>query len=93
MCEVLLEAPANGFTEAEVTGGKDVPGEVRRLVDEEVSPQSVATEDPEQLVRQLERNVDTADLLEAGAGDQILYAYGYRCSPDRLQVGRGECAS
>ena len=45
-------------------------------------------EDPDQLVRLIERMVDTSDLHEEGNGDQFVYAYGYRCAPDRLKVGR-----
>ena len=47
-----------------------------------------SSEDPDQLVRQLEQMVDTSDLYEEGMGDQFIYAYGYRCAPDRLKVGR-----
>ncbi len=32
MTEVLSEASTSGFTEADVTGGKEIPGEVRQLV-------------------------------------------------------------
>ncbi|HEX5078568.1 MAG TPA: GIY-YIG nuclease family protein, partial [Geminicoccaceae bacterium] len=31
--------------------------------------------------------VDTADVLEIGEGDEFVYAYGYRCAPDRLKIG------
>jgi hypothetical protein len=87
MCEVLLEARQHGFTEAEVTGGRDIPGEVQRMIDEGFSSQPIV-EDPDQLVRQLEQKVDTTDLHEEGSGDQSVYAYGYRCAPDRLKIGR-----
>jgi hypothetical protein len=35
MAEILSDAPKSGFTEIEVTRGKDVPSEVRRLVIEQ----------------------------------------------------------
>ena len=88
MLEVLNEAPANGFTEADVTGGKEPPSEVRRLLEEGIVPPTSPAEDPDVPVRQLEQMVDTSDLHEEGCGDQIVYAYGYRCAPDRLKIGQ-----
>ena len=88
MLEVIDEAPVNGFNVAEVTGDQDVPGEVQLLLNQEVSLPRSPPENPDQLVAQLEQMVDTSDLHEEGSGDQFVYAYGYRCAPDRLKVGR-----
>jgi hypothetical protein len=90
MSEVVLEAPQNGFTVAEVTGGKEIPSEIQRLIDNGISLPISPAEDPEQLVKQLERKVDTSDLQEEGNGEQFVYAYGYRCAPDRLKINRCE---
>ena len=90
MAEVLQQAPGSGFSEDDVTGGKDVPDEIRRLVAQgEMSDEPMA-EDPEQLVELLQEMVDTSDVREEGEGIQFLYAYGYRCAPDRLKVGRAD---
>src|SRR5471032_2511464 len=64
MAEVIREAPLNGFVEGEVTGGKEIPSEVQRLMAEGVPVPMSPPEDPDQLVRQLERMVDTSDLQE-----------------------------
>jgi hypothetical protein len=44
-------------------------------------------EDPDQLVPQREHRIDAADLVNEGPSNQTMYAYGYRCARDRLQVG------
>jgi len=36
----------------------------------------------------VEQMVDVSELQEEGSGEQAVYAYGYRCAPDRLKVGR-----
>jgi Meiotically up-regulated gene 113 len=88
MLEVLHEAPGNGFSETAVTGGRDVPLDVQRQITRGEFPPKSPPEDPDQLVRQLEQRIDASDLHEEGAGNQTVYAYGYRCAPDRLKVGR-----
>lgn len=88
MAGVLTDAPANGFGEEEVTQGEDVPDEVRRLV--EVQPAisgRIVEEDPDRLVDQLRDTVDTGATVEIGTGDETVYAYGYRCAPDRVKIG------
>ena len=35
-------------------------------------------------------SVDTSDVMRVGEGSKIVYAYGYRCAPDRLKVGLTE---
>ncbi|MDR3525594.1 MAG: GIY-YIG nuclease family protein [Acetobacteraceae bacterium] len=88
MMEVIQQAPANGFTEAEVTNSRDLPDEVRRLLTQGARVPEMSEEDPDQLVRQRDQMVDISDTHEEGNGDQCVYAYGYRCAPDRLKVGR-----
>ena len=34
--------------------------------------------------------VDTSDVLRLGDGPKVVYAYGYRCAPDRLKIGLTE---
>ena len=72
MAEVLAEAPANGFTEDEVTQGADVPDEARQLsTGVQARPQG-SEDDPDELVAELQTAVDTADVLEIGEGDKSL---------------------
>ena len=87
MAQVIAEAPANGFSEEEVTQGEDVPDEARSIAGKlPVTP--VAEEDPNELIAALQPTVDTSDVLELGQGEEFVYAYGYACAPDRLKIGR-----
>ena len=86
MAEVLAEAPANGFAEAEVTQGEDVPGEARDLIG--MLSGSPSADDPDELVAALSTTVDTSTARRVGDGNEFVYAYGYRCAPDRLKIGR-----
>ena len=88
MAEVLIDAPKNGFTEPEVTQGADVPDEVRRLVEHPVGTVEQGSDDADLLTKELKQRVDSTDCLELGGGSQSVYAYGYRCVPGRLKVGR-----
>lgn len=87
MAEVILSAPANGFTEDEVTQGEDVPDIVRQLSESGMAGSAAMDEPPDTLVASLKSVVFEDDLLSVGDGDQWVYAYGYRCAPDRLKVG------
>jgi len=84
MAEVLAEAPTNGFSEEDVTQGEDVPSEVRAQA---TTAANVSDENPEELIDELRLSVDIDNVREIGNGDQFVYAYGYRCAPDRLKVG------
>jgi hypothetical protein len=86
MAEVLRDAPTNGFTELEVT--QDVPDEVRRLVEHPGVVEQQGPDDADQLTKELKQRVDSTDCQELGDGSQSVYAYGYRCVPGRLKVGR-----
>jgi hypothetical protein len=84
MAEVLAEAPANGFSEGDVTQGEDVLSEARRLATT-VSPGP--DESPEELINDLQLSVEIGRARELGQGEQFVYAYGYPCAPDRLKLG------
>jgi len=88
MAEVLIDAPKNQFTEPEVTQGADVPDEVRRLVQHPISTGEQRSEDADHLTAELKQDVDASDCQELGDGSQSVYAYWYRCLPDRMKVGR-----
>lgn len=87
MAEVLADAPANGFNEETVTQGEDVPDEVRRQSAGMERPPAASDEDDEALVNELRLNVDVSEVLVLGEGEESVYAYGYRCAPDRLKIG------
>lgn len=88
MAEVLADAPRNGFSEAEVTQGEDVPDQVRdELLALAVDIAPSREDDPDELVAELAGAVDTRSSRETGTGDEFVYAYGYACAPDRLKIG------
>ena len=87
MAEVLADAPGNGFLEDEVTQGEDVPDDVRQLSCH-LPARTRDEDDPDTLVEELKTTVDTADVTEIGQGDEFVYAYGYKCAPDRLKIGK-----
>lgn len=89
MAEVLVGASEHGFTEEMVTQSEDVPDAVRDYLRRVTAEHLIVPveEDPEVLVQALSTAVDTSDVVEIGTGAQWVYAYGYRCAPDRLKIG------
>ena len=87
MATVISEAPSFGFSEEQVTQGEDVPDEVRQLAVIMPPRPPGSEENDERLVDELREVVDTTNLLEIGKGEESVYAYGYRCAPDRLKIG------
>jgi hypothetical protein len=90
MARYIAAAPANGFTVEQVTTGQIYPAA-------EVGQYLAATgidAEPDisegQALREIEGAVDTVDVVRLGAGPKAVYAYGYRCAPDRLKVGLSE---
>lgn len=85
MAQVLADAPTNGFSVDDVTQGEDVPSEVRTQI-ATLRP-AYDDENPDYLINELLQSVDISNMREVGQGEQFVYAYGYRCAPDRLKVG------
>lgn len=87
MARYIAAAPANGFTVEEVTQGQLYPvAETELYIDE--SDTDLGTDVSEaQALRAVEELVDTSDVVRLGEGQNIVYAYGYRCAPDRLKIG------
>ena len=79
-----------GFTLEQVTQEKSYPvTEVNKYSgNAESEPTPVFTE--EQAKKEIAETVDTADVVRLGNGQGTVYAYGYRCCPDRLKVGYTE---
>ena len=89
MAKYIAAAPSNGFTVEQVTQGQSYPvAEVNDVI------AANGTEDPgiteEQAQRTVEATVDCSDVMRIGDGAAVVYAYGYRCCPDRLKVGSTE---
>jgi hypothetical protein len=87
MAKYVATAPANGFTVEEVTQGQLYPAaEVAQYVPE-ASTDSSPDISEGQALQAVEEAVDASDVLRLGDGATVVYAYGYRCAPDRLKVG------
>jgi len=90
MAKYIAAAPANGFTVEQVTQGQLYPvAEVAQYV-----PSAGSDTDPgiseEEATNEIAAAVDTSDVLRLGEGPKVVYAYGYRCAPDRLKIGLTE---
>jgi hypothetical protein len=87
MAKYIATAPVNGFTVDQVTQGQPYPvAEVGQHLHEtgsDAAPEISET----QALRALEEAVDASDVVRLGEGQSVVYAYGYRCAPDRLKVG------
>jgi hypothetical protein len=90
MAKYIAAAPANGFTVDQVTKGQLYPtAEVAQYL-----PEASSDTDPgiteDEAIRAVASAVDTSDVIRIGEGSKIVYAYGYRCAPDRLKIGLTE---
>jgi T5orf172 domain len=87
MAKYVAMAPANGFTVEQVTQGQLYPAaEVAQYLAEASTDASPDISEG-QALQEVEEAVDTSDVLRLGEGSNVVYAYGYRCAPDRLKVG------
>ena len=87
MAKYIRDARTNGFTVEQVTQGQSYPAEeVQRYVNEPEAGVDIEVSDLQALQR-LETAVDTTKTRRKGTGTRSVYAYGYRCAPDRLKIG------
>ena len=88
MAKTIAAAPSNGFTIEEVTQGQSYPAaEVEKYLND---PAAVAVEpgiSEEESSESLVKSVEATDVIRDGQGNGTVYAYGYKCAPDRLKVG------
>jgi len=86
MADVLAWTRGAGVSEDEVTQGYEFPEQARQgkiAIDAEISDA-----DADLFIRQVEEIVDQSNVQTRGMGPLCVYAYGYRCAPDRLKIGR-----
>jgi hypothetical protein len=87
MAKYIRNAPTNNFTPDQITQGQSYPADkVRAVLDD---PNLAAEPDisEAQAKHSLEEAVDSSNVRRKGDGPGILYAYGYKCAPDRLKIG------
>lgn len=87
MAKYIAAAPINGFAVEEVTQGQLYPeAEVARYVGETTADLGPDLSEG-QALRAVAEAVDVSDVVRLGEGATTVYAYGYRCAPDRLKIG------
>jgi hypothetical protein len=90
MAKYIAAAPANGFSVEQVTQGQLYPAaEVAKYLTT-VSSDTDPGISEEEAINEIAAAVDTSDVLRLGEGPKVVYAYGYRCAPDRLKIGLTE---
>jgi T5orf172 domain len=90
MAKYIAAAPANGFTVEQVTQGQLYPvAEVAQYLPTASSDTDAGISEAEALSEVAEA-VDTSDVVRLGEGTKVVYAYGYRCAPDRIKIGLTE---
>jgi hypothetical protein len=90
MARYIAAAPKNGFKVEDVTQGQEYPfAEVQQYLNEpDIDIDAGISEG--QAIQAVEEAVDDSEAIRIGDGPGIVYAYGYRCAPDRLKVGLTE---
>lgn len=90
MAKYVAAAPANGFTVEQVTQGQLYPAaEVAQCLPAASTDTDAGISEDEAL-NEVAQAVDTSDVVRRGEGLKTVYAYGYRCAPDRLKIGLTE---
>jgi T5orf172 domain len=90
MAASIRNAMAGGFSRDEITRGKSYPADE---VTGALSVPDVALEadvSEAQAKETLHNSVDSTDARRKGTGAGSVYAYGYRCAPDRMKIGYTE---
>jgi T5orf172 domain len=87
MAKYIAAAPANGFTVEDVTQGQNYPvAEVNQFLDDPDAMREPGISE-EQARQTVAAAVDISDVIRVGEGAGFVYAYGYRCCPDRFKIG------
>jgi len=88
MAKYIDAAPANGFTAEQVTQGQLYPkAEVAQYLGDATTADNGPDLSESQALHEVAQTVDISDVLRLGEGSTAVYAYGYRCAPDRLKIG------
>jgi hypothetical protein len=87
MAKYVANAPSNGFTAEQVTQGQLYPdAEVAQYIQNPTLEAEPGITEGEALA-EISHTVDTSDVVKLGEGPKVVYAYGYKCAPDRLKIG------
>ena len=86
MAKYLAEGLSDNFTQEQITHGKDYAAEVDKHISDATSD-ALPSISEDQARKEIEEAVDVDGVMRIGEGVAAVYAYGYRCCPDRLKVG------
>lgn len=90
MAKYIANAPSNGFAVEQVTQGQLYPeAEVAQYTQSTNSDTEPEISEGEALT-EISQSVDVSDVIKLGEGSKVVYAYGYKCAPDRLKIGLTE---
>ena len=91
LADVLAWAGSVGMSPAEIAEDRDVPHRAMELLAAGEGIGSPADESElREAANEVESSVDTSSVTRLGAGTGSVYAYGYKCAPDRLKIGRSD---
>jgi hypothetical protein len=91
LADVLAWARSVGMSPAEIAEDRDVPHRAMQLLEAGEGVGSPANDSElREAVREVESSVDTSSVTRLGEGTGSVYAYGYKCAPDRLKIGRSD---
>ena len=91
LADVLAWAGSVGKSPAEIAEDRDVPHRAMELLAAGEGIGSPADESElREAANEVESSVDTSSVTRLGAGTGSVYAYGYKCAPDRLKIGRSD---
>ena len=89
LADVLAWAQSVGMSPAEIAEDRDLP---HRAVELFEAGEGVSSPAGDRELREAERevasSVDATSVTRLGQGPGSVYAYGYKCVPDRLKIGR-----
>jgi len=88
MADVLEWAESTGVSEAEVTQGYEFPEEARRVSVPSGRAGDISEAEAVRYEQEVKTAVDASNVQAFGTGAQCVYAYGYRCTPGLLKIGR-----
>jgi Meiotically up-regulated gene 113 len=89
LADVLAWARSVGMSPAEIAENRELPQRALALL---AAGAGIASPVDDAEMREAERDVassvDTSTVTRLGEGNASVYAYGYKCLPDRLKIGR-----
>lgn len=89
LADVLAWAKSVGMSPSAVAEGRDLPHRALELLEAGAGTGYPAGDSELRAAeREVASSVDTVNVTRLGDGSGCVYAYGYKCVPDRLKIGR-----